>query len=138
MGQYNRPSQHDKAERKIFDGGKWFEQSVLKPRANKYVSISIGDNGTFHVPKIALRFLSSYCSLVALFFGSPFALANQRDHIAPLEQGHIQTFSKWLYETFDLKSDDGEPLRPMASKFRASGSCRYLAKREIQLKQHCS
>ncbi|MBF4391228.1 hypothetical protein EAY32_25510, partial [Vibrio anguillarum] len=43
-----------KPKEKIFEGGKWFEQSVLKPRANKYVSISIGDNGTFHVPKIAL------------------------------------------------------------------------------------
>ncbi|MBF4248718.1 hypothetical protein EA004_27725, partial [Vibrio anguillarum] len=48
--------------------------------------------------------------------------------IAPLEQSHIQTFSKWIQQTFSLTTDDNKPLRPTASKFRASGSYRYLAK----------
>ncbi|MEF1291000.1 hypothetical protein [Vibrio sp. M260118] len=118
-----------KPKEKVFEGGKWFEQSVLKPRANKYVSISIGDNGTFHVPKIALRFFEQLLKLSSLISSEPHLLWRaKKGNIAPLEQGHIQNFSKWLQETFAIKSDEGEPLRPMASKFRASGSYRYLSK----------
>lgn len=34
-----------------------YYQSVFKSRANKYVTISIGDNNTQHVPKHALSFM---------------------------------------------------------------------------------
>ncbi len=48
--------------------------------------------------------------------------------ISPLEQMHVNTFSKWLQTTCSIVDDTNEPLRPTASKFRASGSYRYLAK----------
>jgi len=118
-----------KPKEKVYEGGKWFEQSVLKPRANKYVSISIGDNGTFHVPKFALRFFEQLLKVSEVISPEQHLLWQAKSgNVAPLEQSHIQTFSKWLQSTFSLVNDDGDSLRPLAKKFRASGSYRYLAK----------
>ena len=118
-----------KPKEKIYEDGIWFEQSVLKPRANKFVSISIGDNGTYHVPKIALRFFEQLLKLSAVVSLNNHLLYQVKaGKVAPLEQNHIQTFSKWIQRTFSLTTDDNKPLKPTASKFRASGSYRYLAK----------
>lgn len=114
---------------KVYEGGKWFEQSVLKPRANKYVSITIGDNGTYHVPKFALIFFEQLLKLSAVISSNPHLLWQTKSgKISPLEQMHVNTFSKWLQTTCSIVDDTNEPLRPTASKFRASGSYRYLAK----------
>lgn len=105
----------------------WFEQSVLKPRANKYVSISIGDNGTFHVPKYALRFFESLLELSHAVSSNNhlfFQLINQQ--IRPLESHDLSVFSKWIQTTFSLKDDNGDILKITNQKFRASGSYRYL------------
>lgn len=118
-----------KPKEKIYKGGVWFEQSILKPRANKFVSVSIGDNGTYHVPKIALRFFEQLLKLsTAVSLDNHLLFQVKAGKVAPLEQNHIQTFSKWIQSTFSLITDDNKPLRPTASKFRASGSYRYLAK----------
>ncbi|EKN4583347.1 hypothetical protein CGH86_09825 [Vibrio parahaemolyticus] len=118
-----------KPKEKIYEGGAWYEQSVLKPRANKFVSVSIGDNGTYHVPKIALRFFEQLLKLsTSISTDSHLLYQVNAGTAAPLQQGHIQTFSNWLQQTFSLVADDNKPLRPTASRFRASGSYRYLAK----------
>lgn len=114
---------------KTYADGTWFEQSVLKPRANKYVSISIGDNGTFHVPKYALTFFEQLLKVSYLASATPHLLwQTKARQVAPLEPAHLQTFATWLQTTFSLQDSDGSPLRPTARKFRASGSYRYLAK----------
>jgi len=105
----------------------WFEQSVLKPRANKFVSISIGDNGTFHVPKYALRFFENLLKLSQAISPSKHLLFQAtKNKVAPLEANHLSTFSKWVQSTFNLKDDSGNLLKPTNRKFRASGSYRYL------------
>jgi hypothetical protein len=105
----------------------WFEQSVLKPRANKFVSISIGDNGTFHVPKYALRFFENLLKLSKeLSLSRHLLFQSKSNKVAPLEEMHISTFSKWVQSTFHLKDDNGNLLKPTNRKFRASGSYRYL------------
>ena len=117
-----------KSNSKDGEFGKWHSQSVLKKRANKFVTVSIGDNGTYHIPKSALTFINKLNSLSKL-------VSPENDHLffqckggklAPLETYHIRTFTNWLLENFTLLSDNGFPLRPEAKKFRASGSTRYL------------
>ncbi len=118
-----------KPKRRDTNDGIWYEQSVLKPRANKFVSISIGDNGTFHIPKYALRFFEKLLELSNTLSSSSHLLYQAKAGVvAPLEQSHIQTFSNWIQQTFSITSDEGKPLRPTAARFRASGSYRYLAK----------
>ncbi|MFC4700801.1 hypothetical protein ACFO4O_11575 [Glaciecola siphonariae] len=104
-----------------------FEHSVLKARANKYVCISIGDNGTLDVPKYALSFFrkllqaSLKCSAAQhLFF------KEKKGEIKPLEYTDVANFSAWLQQAFELKTDDNKKLKPLNTKFRASGSMRYF------------
>lgn len=105
----------------------WFEQSVLKPRANKFVSISIGDNGTFHVPKYALRFFEQLLQLSNIVSTNKHLLSQlTNNQIRPLESQDLSAFSKWFQTTFSLKDDNGDLLKPTNRKFRASGSYRYL------------
>jgi len=105
----------------------WFEQSVLKPRANKFVSISIGDNGTFHVPKYALRFFEQLLELSNIVSTNNHLLSQlTNNQVRPLESQDLSAFSKWFQTTFSLKDDNGDLLKPTNRKFRASGSYRYL------------
>jgi hypothetical protein len=106
----------------------WFEQSVFKARANKYVSISIGDNGTFTVPKYALSFFEQLLKLSSVTSDSEsllFSITNQT--VAALEFNHVQSFSTWIQKKFNLLDDYHKPLKALSTKFRASGSYRYLA-----------
>ena len=116
-----------KVDKRDVEGRVFFEQSVLKPRANKYVSICIGDNGTFHVPKYALRFFERLLKLSSAISPGKHLLYQVKNSIAsPLEVNHIAYFSKWLQSTFNIKDDHGELLIPTTRKFRASGSFRFL------------
>ena len=117
-----------KSNSKDGEFGKWHSQSVLKKRANKFVTVSIGDNGTFHIPKSALTFINKLNSLSELVSPESEHLFFQckGGKLAPLETYHIRTFTNWLLENFTLLSDNNLPLRPEAKKFRASGSTRYL------------
>lgn len=117
---------------KTKDGGQWsdvwFEQSVFKARANKYVSISIGDNGTFTVPKYALSFFKQLLKLSKLTSDSEGLLFSITNHtVTALEFNHVQSFSSWIQKKFNLLDDQQKPLKALSTKFRASGSYRYLA-----------
>jgi hypothetical protein len=105
-----------------------YSQSVLKARANKYVTISIGENNNQNVPKHALKFIGNLLKLSNL-------IAPDSDHLffkvsrgksTPLEPSNLRDITNWLLEYFNPRDDNGAPLRPMAKKFRASGSARYL------------
>lgn len=109
------------------EGRIWFEQSVLKPRANKFVSISIGDNGTFNVPKYALSFFELLLKLSSLISLKKHLLyCCESGNIRSLEFNHVQGFSQWIQKTFKLLNDSNEPLKALNRKFRVSGSYRYL------------
>lgn len=105
-----------------------YSQSVLKSRANKYVTISIGENNTQHVPKHALKFINKLLKLSNAFAPESTHLFFQvgMNKSNPLEPSHLRDISNWLQKKFQLIDDNGKPLRPMARKFRASGSARYL------------
>lgn len=105
-----------------------YSQSVLKARANKYVTISIGENNNQNVPKHALRFIEKLLELSNL-------VAPNSDHLffkvsrgkaTSLEPSNLRDITNWLLEYFNPTDDYGKPLRPMAKRFRASGSARYL------------
>ncbi|WP_283129811.1 hypothetical protein [Enterovibrio norvegicus] len=105
-----------------------YSQSVLKSRANKYVTISIGDNNVQHVPKHALKFIEKLLKLSN-------EIAPESEHLffrvgrgkfTALEQYHLRDTTNWMLEHFNQIDDYGKPLRPMAKRFRASGSARFL------------
>jgi hypothetical protein len=105
----------------------WFEQSVLKKRANKFVSISIGDNGTFNVPKYALTFFKNLLKLSkTISIDKHLLYQTSNGKILPLEVSHLRAFSNWLQMVFSFKNDAGAMLKPINRKFRTSGSYRYL------------
>ncbi|MEO9508589.1 MAG: hypothetical protein ABJG28_05335, partial [Nonlabens ulvanivorans] len=116
-----------KVDKRDVGGSVLFEQSVLKPRANKYVSICIGDNGTFHVPKYALRFFERLLKLSSAISPGKHLLYQVKNNIAsPLEVNHPAYFSKWFQSTFNIRDEHGKLLTPTTRKFRASGSFRFL------------
>lgn len=106
-----------------------YSQSVLKSRANKYVTISIGENNEQHVPKYALNFIQKLLTLSKIVSADNTHLFYQvsRGRIQPLEPQHLNDAANWLLKNFPLIDDYGKPLKPMTRKFRASGSSRYLA-----------
>ena len=106
-----------------------YSQSVLKSRANKYVTISIGENNEQHVPKYALSFIQKLLNLSKRISPDSTHLFFQvsRGKYCPLEPRHLRDTTTWLIKNFQLVDDYGKPLRPMAKKFRASGSARYLS-----------
>ena len=110
--------------------GKWFSQNILKRRANKYVSVELGDSFSSTVPKHGLKFIEDLISLVTLLFPDEERLFHQcslgkRQALCP---GHILATVNWLTENFELTSDNGTILRPEAKRFRATGSTNYLMK----------
>ena len=111
-----------------FNEERIYSQSVLKARANKYVTISIGENNRQNVPKHSLRFIKKLLQLshaIAPNSEHLFFMAS-RGKLKPLEPSHLKHTSTWLQSTFNLFSDDNLPLRPMAKRFRATGSARYI------------
>lgn len=118
-----------KPKRRNGASGIWYEQSVLKNRANKFVTIAIGENNSTHIPKHALRFMENLLEISSLiktdddhlFFQSRLGV------ISTLEASHLQTFTNWLCKHFELKDDYGQSLRPEAKRFRATGSSKYIA-----------
>lgn len=107
----------------------WFKQSVLKSRANKYVSIEIGDNGTLDIPKHALSFFKLLLKLSHVISTDDALLYGTNKHsIVALEVNHLQGFNRWVAKHLIPLDDFRKPLRLLNSKFRASGSYRYFAK----------
>lgn len=109
--------------------GVWYEQSVLKNRANKFVTIAIGENHATHVPKHALKFIEDLLEISSLIKPDDEHLLFQcrRGVISTLEAGHLQAFNNWIHKSFELKDDFGKQLRPEAKRFRATGSSTYIA-----------
>ncbi|WDE12030.1 hypothetical protein [Thalassomonas haliotis] len=118
-----------KASQKKGKEGKWFVQTVLKKRANKYVTIELGDNLSTDIPKHALNFINDLLTLTHSLFPTTSRLLHQCiDGInKPLCPNHIRSNMNWLISTFDLTDDNGQELRPEAKRFRATGSANYLA-----------
>lgn len=109
--------------------GIWYEQSVLKHRANKFITIAIGDNNSTQIPKHALRFMENLLEISSLIKPDDEHLLFQSrlGEISTLETYHLLAFTNWLCKNFELKDDYGEPLRPEAKRFRATGSSKYIA-----------
>lgn len=110
------------------DTGKWFSQSILKRRANRYVTLELGDSFSATVPKHGLKFIESLISLSLKLFPEERLLFYQciggkRQALCP---GHIQATVNWLIQHFKLTADNGQTLRPSAKRFRATGASNYL------------
>jgi len=118
-----------KASQKKGKDGKWFIQTVLKKRANKYVTVELGDNNTTDIPKHALNFINDLISLTHTLFPETNRLLHQcmRGKNKSLSPTHIRSNMNWLINTFDLTDDNGQQLRPEAKRFRATGASNYLA-----------
>jgi hypothetical protein len=118
-----------KPKRREGSAGIWYEQSVLKNRANKFVTIAIGENHATHIPKHALRFMEDLLEISSLIRPDDEHLFYQSRQgvISTLETAHLRTFNNWLFKSFGLKDDFGNQLRPEAKRFRATGSSKYIA-----------
>ncbi|MEM0514067.1 hypothetical protein WCN91_01200 [Pseudoalteromonas sp. YIC-827] len=118
-----------KASQKKGQQGKWFVQTTLKKRANKFVTIELGDNLSADIPKHALNFINDLITLTRTLFPTSNKLLHQCiDRVSqPLCPYHIRSNMNWLINTFDLTDDNGQELRPEAKRFRATGSANYLA-----------
>ncbi|AIY66231.1 hypothetical protein OM33_00565 [Pseudoalteromonas piratica] len=118
-----------KASPKKGQQGKWFVQTVLKKRANKFVTIELGDNLSADIPKHALNFINDLITLTHTLFPNTNRLLHQCiDEVnKPLCPTHIRSNMNWLIKTFGLTDDNGQELRPEARRFRATGSANYLA-----------
>ncbi|HEY0921703.1 hypothetical protein [Rheinheimera pacifica] len=118
-----------KPKRREGSTGIWYEQSVLKNRANKFVTIAIGENHATQIPKHALRFMEDLLEISSLIKPDDDHLLFQcrQGLISTLETSHLRTFNNWLYKSFGLNDDFGKQLRPEAKRFRATGSSKYIA-----------
>ena len=118
-----------KASQKKGHQGKWFVQTALKKRANKFITIELGDNLSTDIPKHALNFINDLITLTRTLFPTSNRLLHQCIDKAnqPLCPTHIRSNMNWLINKFDLTDDNGQELRPEAKRFRATGSASYLA-----------
>ncbi|RZG13762.1 hypothetical protein EXT47_16260 [Pseudoalteromonas sp. CO342X] len=118
-----------KASQKKGQQGKWFVQTALKKRANKFVTIEIGDNLSTDIPKHALNFINDLITLTRTLFPTSNRLLHQCvDRVnQPLCPTHIRSNMNWLINTFELTDDNDQELRPEAKRFRATGAANYLA-----------
>ncbi len=87
------------------------------------------------MPKYALSFFKK------LLLGSAKCSATQhllfrkkKGKIEPLEYTDTANFSAWLQDAFELKTDGNKKLKPLNTKFRASGSMRYLSATGSEIK----
>jgi hypothetical protein len=119
----NRPQQ------KSASNGKWFSQTVEKKRAGKFVTIELGDNNSTIIPKHGLNLIErliKLSNLVAVDENRLFSACIEGS-VRPLEANLLTQFTNWLVKAFNLKADNGWPLRLQAQRFRVTGSNRYLS-----------
>jgi hypothetical protein len=118
-----RPQQKNTAN------GKWFSQSVEKKRAGKFVTIELGDNNSTIIPKHGLRLVERLLKLSTLVSPDDNRLFSAciEGSIRPLEANLLTQFTNWIIKSFNLKADNGWPLRLQAQRFSVTGSNRYLS-----------
>ena len=111
------------------DSGIWYSQIVEKKRARKFVNIELGGNGSAIIPKYGLSVLEKITKVSILVSPNKNRLfhAMLRGKIIALESNHLTAFTNWLIKNFDLKGDNGWPLRLQSQRFRVTGSSRFLS-----------
>jgi hypothetical protein len=109
--------------------GKWFSESVEKKRAGKFITIELGDNNSTIIPKHGLKLVERLINLSSLVSVDENRLFNVciEGAIRPLESHVLTNFTNWVVKAFNLKADNGWPLRLQAQRFRVTGSNRYLS-----------
>jgi len=116
-------------KKKQTDTGTWYSQTVEKKRARKFVNIELGDNNSTIIPKHGLRILEKIIKISVLVSPVKDRLfhAMHRNKVIALESNHLTAFTNWIIKNFNLKGDNGWPLRLQSKRFRATGSSRFLA-----------
>ncbi len=107
----------------------WASKSAHKRRANKIVTIGIGENDHINIPNYAKSLINKIIKISALIDPSPDALLilNARGGKAdPITYNTTSYFNIWLTKKFGLLNDLNAPLVPQAKRFRATGTYRFL------------
>jgi len=108
----------------------WFSMPTIKRRANKFVKIEIGENDQLNIPNHGANLFNKVMHISQLINTSNDALLLNtviEGVISPLTAARLSDFNKWLVKTFNLRDDCGQVLGPLVSRFRASGTSRFLA-----------
>lgn len=118
----NRPKKRET------DSGTWYSESVEKKRARKFVTVELGDNNSIIVPNYGLKYIEKIIEVSVKVAPNTNRLFHTsiNGQIKALEANYLTQFTNWLIKNFNLKGDNGWPLRLQAKRFRATGSSRYL------------
>ncbi|EAR9475551.1 hypothetical protein ACTMN8_002424 [Escherichia coli] len=108
---------------------KWYQMPVFKRRAFRIITLKFGDHGLLNIPKYSLEFFRELLKVSGIIAehwaneGSPKLFITIRNSQAePLRAEELSRFNKFLRTYFNLQDDQGGPLAPIISRFRATGS----------------
>ena len=102
----------------------WIKMPTFKRRANKFVSLEIGDNDLMYLPNHATDLMIKIINFSRAL--DPNRNANLFNTaiggtIKPLTSAHLSNFNVWFKKTFNLQDDFGRPLAPQIQRFRTTG-----------------
>lgn len=104
---------------------KWYEMSVEKRRAVKYVSIEIGENDSVDIPKHALHFIDKQIEISKMISsddeGLLFPLISRKGEVIPLNSGHLKKFNDWVAKVAGFRDEYNRKINLSAQRFRVTG-----------------
>lgn len=113
----------------------WYQMPAFKRRAFKTITVELGDNNQFEIPKYATQFFNQLLTASKLLDPSPNGLllpaySCRKKKIQNMSGCILNDFkAKWLNKFFPLQDERGEKLWPVPRRFRATGSHLTLARK---------
>ena len=107
---------------------KWAKMPAFKRRANKYISIELGENDSLEIPRHAVKVFEKIQNISTTLNPNPGAhllLCVKSGRTQPINSYALSQFNRWLKNNIDLRDDFDRPLVPEAGRFRASGINRF-------------
>ncbi|MHA0866598.1 hypothetical protein ACR9HT_20075 [Enterobacter wuhouensis] len=108
---------------------KWYQMPVFKRRSFRVITLRFGDHGELNIPKYSLEFFNVLLKVSGLiaYYEEDDAPANllitaRNSRAAPMRAEELVRFNNFLNKHFHLRDDKGEPLKPVISRFRTTGS----------------
>jgi hypothetical protein len=106
----------------------WAKMPAFKRRANKYISIELGENDSLKIPKHAVTLFNKILTISTLIDPEPGArLLNcvQSGRVQSVTSTNLSQFNRWIKKHIDLRDDFNRNLVPRVQRFRASGTSRF-------------
>ncbi|EHK2864324.1 hypothetical protein J7G17_003046 [Vibrio parahaemolyticus] len=115
----------------------WYQMPAFKRRSFKTITVELGDNSRFEIPKYATQFFNQLVAASKLVDPTPNGLllpaySYRKKKVQMMSGCLLNDFkARWLNRYFPMIDERGKRLWPVPRRFRATGSHLTLARKGV-------